>query len=115
MRTLEINKRLIYYAVRVGEKENDLGERKPIYSTPKPLRIRVDFTNTTAKIDAFGKTSDCKVKLISDRDLGFNLDAIFWIDTPVSASHDYVMADQPDKTINGVVYRLKETGVSYAD
>lgn len=115
MRALEINKRKIYYANRIGERENELGEKEPIYSPPEPINIRVDYTKTSAKIAMYGKTSDCATKLISDRDLGFNIDTIFWIDVPVASPHDYVMGDKPDKTINGVVYRLKEVGVAYAD
>lgn len=115
MRTLEINKRSIYYANRIGDKENELGEKQPVYSSPQSISIRVDYTKTTAKVAMYGRTSDCTVKLISDRDLGFNLDTIFWIDAPVALPHDYIMGDKPDKTVNGVVYRLKEVGVAYAD
>lgn len=115
MRALEINKRKIYYADRIGNRENELGEREPIYSSPEVITIRVDYTETSAKIAMYGKTSDCTVKLISDKDLGFNFDTVFWIDVPTTSPHDYVMGDKPDKTINGVVYRLKEVGVAYAD
>ena len=115
MRALEINKRTIYYAERVSESENDLGEVCPVYSEPKPLKIRVDYTGTSAKATAYGIASDCKVKLIADRDLGFSLNTVFWVDAPLSAPRDYVMGDKPDLTVNGVVYRLREAGVSHAD
>lgn len=115
MRALEINKRTIHYAERVSESENDLGEVCPVYSEPKSLKIRVDYTGTSAKPTAYGIAPDCKVKLIADRDLGFSLNTVFWIDAPLSTPHDYVMGDKPDLTVNGVVYRLREVGVSHAD
>lgn len=115
MRALEINKRTIHYAERVSETENDLGETRPVYSEPKPLRIRVDYTSTTAMATAYGIASDRKVKLIADRDLGFSLNTVFWVDAPLSAPHDYAMDGKPDLTVNGVVYHLREIGISHAN
>lgn len=115
MRALEINKRLVYYAERTGETESDIGEIRPVYSEPLPLRIVVQCTKSAGEIAAFGKASECAVKLISDKPLGITPDAVFWIDTPTSEPHDYVMAGKPVRTVNGCVYRLKEAEVAYAD
>lgn len=115
MRALEINKRTIYYADPVTEKENDLGEIEPLYSFPRRVKVRVQYTKTTQKAEPFGQNPLCDARLISPGDLGFTSKTVFWIDSETSAPHDYVMAGKPVRTVNGVVYPLREVAIGYAD
>lgn len=116
MRSLEINKRKIFYAQQIGTEEvGDYDEAKPIHGEPQSLDIKVEYVDSSISIAGYGKTSNCDVKLTTSKtSYPFDENTVFWIDVPTSAPHDYVMADLPKKSINGSVYYLKQVGVSNA-
>jgi len=115
VRSLEINKRQIFYAQRVGtESVGDYGEARPVYSEPEPARMTVEYTDSSVLVAEYGKTSDCDVKLITaETDYPFDENTVFWIDAPTDAPHDYVMAKLPQRSLNGTVYSLRSAGVFY--
>lgn len=116
MRTLEINKRKIFYAQRIGTEEvGDYDEAKPIYGEPQSIYIKVEYLNSSVYISEYGKTADCDVKLVTSKtSYPFDENTVFWIDSPISAPPDYVMEKLPKKSINGSLYYLKQAGVSNA-
>lgn len=116
MRSLEINKRKIFYAQQVGTEEvGEYDETKAIYSDPQSLDIKVEYVNSSVSIVEYGRVVKCDVKLSTSKtSYPFNDKTVFWIDTPTSNPHDYVMAEVPKKSINGVVYYLKKVEVSNA-
>ena len=116
MRTLEINKRKIFYALRIGtEKFGDYDEAKPVYGEPQSIYIKVEYLNSSVYISEYGKTADCDVKLVTSKtSYPFDENTVFWIDSPISDPPDYVMEKLPKKSINGSLYYLKRAGVSNA-
>lgn len=116
MRSLEINKRKIFYAQQIGAEEVDeYDEAKAIYSEPQPLDIKVEYVNSSVSITEYGRVVTCDVKLLtSNTSYPFDDKTVFWIDTSTSNPHDYVMAEVPKKSINGTVYYLKRVEVSHA-
>lgn len=116
MRSLEINKREIYYAQRIGSIESGAyGEITPVYSEPKAIRIRVVYVDSSIYIAEYHKNSECDVKLITENtSYPFDENTVFWIDASVSFPHDYIMSQMPNKSLNGTVYYLKKVEVSDA-
>lgn len=115
MRALEINKRTVYYANPIAEEENALGEVTPRYSLPRPVRIRVQYLKTTQAVAQYGQDPRCSAKLIASEDFGFTPGTVFWIDAGTTEPYDYAMSGKPIRTINGVVYPLREAVIGYAD
>lgn len=116
MRSLEINKRDIFYAQPIRTEEvGDFDETKTIYGIPEKVSIKVEYVNSSVSITEYNKDSQCDVKLTTSKiTLPFDETTRFWIDVPTSDPHDYVLAKLPQKSINGTVYRLKKVGVSHA-
>lgn len=116
MRSLEINKRSIFFALQIGtEKVGVYNEVKPVYGEPQALDIKVEYVSSSVSVAEYGKSIKCNVKLCtSNTSYPFDKNTVFWIDVPVESPHDYVMAEKPKKSVNGTVYYLKKVEVSHA-
>ena len=114
MRTLRINKRKIYYAERIFPDEtNEYGEVKPRYGNQKKCKINVQYRNPNLSVREFGLKGDCDAVMIADLSMvPFKENTVFWIDNKPTEPYDYVMTELPNKTINGVVYRIRKVNVS---
>lgn len=113
MRSLEINKRTIYYAEKTAEQENDLGERIPTYSQAVPALVHVQDLRNTVRIASTDKVLDYEVKLIASKAMPFTENTVFWIDRATSEPHDFVMKELPLCPLNDFVYRLKAVDVAH--
>ena len=117
MRCLSRNRRKIHYALCIGfESVGEYQETKPIYGAPAELHINTGNRTGRIYIDAYGKRVECDRKLVtSRRDLPFDENTVFWIDTEdTSKPHDYVMARPAAVGLNGATYYLRRVEISHA-
>lgn len=119
MRSLEKNKRTVYYANLVSQNliENgdgfDTGEKSNIYSKPKPIKINVSASKGNIHHQPFGASDDYDRVLSScELTLPFNENTVFWIDNQdITKAHDYCVSAIADSQ-NSVLYAVKKVDVS---
>ncbi len=140
MRTLERNKRLIYYALYESseplydEYGNETGEYRDRYSYPVPLRINVSGARGSSVIRQFGEIENYdKTMVTDDVNCPINENTILWIDefptrwidlenetwekladenwlNLALGTHDYVV-QKVSKTLNGIQYAVRKVKV----
>ena len=117
MRTLDINKRTIFYALRIGTEENSIGEIKNIYSRPIPFKCVVTSASTSGLLSSGSNIIDLGMdtyqglKLITScMNLPWDDFTLFWIDRKPTEEHDYVMGKPPARRINNISYFIEKRG-----
>lgn len=141
MRTLQRNKRTLYYALYQGMTDvtdddgNYTGEHRATYSTPVEARMNISGGRGQAQIEMFGIDNPFTRTVVTD-DLAtpFKTDTIWWIDkipggsaiageamagyavagNNAAVAHDY-RCTGISRTINQVVIALAEVDVSHAN
>lgn len=118
MRSLNRNKRLVYYALRTGESYNkdeygnETGESTPVYSTPVALHCNVSAAQGEVAVQAFGGfTGYSRTISVADVNCPISEDSIIWFGVPATGPHNYVVVSKADSK-NGVLYALQEVTVT---
>ncbi len=118
MRTLNRNKRRIYYALRSGEVANldeygnETGETTPIYGRAVELKCNVSAATGVDAVQAFGSfTNYTRTMCVSDPNCPIDENAIVWFGSTPSESHNYIVVRKADSK-NGVLYALREVTVA---
>jgi hypothetical protein len=117
MRTLERNKRTIYYALRIGENKNkdengfETGETTPVYSKPIVLRCNVSAAMGAEAVEAFGGiTGYTRTMCVADTHCPINEDSVIWFGIPATEPYNYIVLRKADSK-NGIIYALQEVSV----
>jgi hypothetical protein len=118
MRSLEINKVLIYYANPLppqpiyDEWGNETGEMEYKYDTPKPLKINVSPAKGELAIRQFGESEDYdKVMVTHLKNIDITNETVLWVDNlNTSEPHDYIVK-KIAKSLNGTSYAIRKVKV----
>lgn len=118
MRTLNRNKRQIYYALRTGEVGiideygNETGEVSPAYGPTVELKCNVSAATGTDAVQAFGSfTNYSRTMCVSDMDCPIDEDTVVWFGVPLTEPHNYIVVRKADSK-NGILYALREVTVA---
>ena len=120
MRTLNRNKRKIYYALLVGEVDgkdeygNETGEPVPVYGEAVELRCNVSAATGADAVQAFGSfTNYSRTMCVADPNCPIDEKTIVWFgrDPSDSAPHNYIVTRKADSK-NGTLYALREVTVT---
>lgn len=119
MRTLEINKRTIYYANPLppvpilDENGFETGELEYGFTEPKALRIHVSPAKGKASIEMFGEIENYdKTMVTCDKKLDIQEGTILWVDNlDTSCPEDYVV-EAVGEGINEVMYAIRKVKVN---
>ena len=118
MRNLNRNKRLIYYALRLGdsvnvdEYGNETGETTPTYGEPTALRCNVSAATGEEAVQAFGSfTGYSRTMCVADNDCPLKEDSVVWFDARPDKPHNYIVVRKADSK-NGILYALQEVTIS---
>lgn len=118
MRSLNRNKRTIYYALREGdvanidEYGNETGELTPIYGAATPLMCNVSAASGTEAVQAFGNfTGYARTIYVSDNYCPIDEHSIVWFGVTPPDPHNYVVVRKADGK-NGILYALQEVTVT---
>ena len=118
MRSVERNKKTIYYALRTGSKENIdeygnvTGTFTEEYSEPVKLRINVGVPKGTIDLEQFGLASQYTMLLTTtDMRCPIAEDSVLWIGIDPSLPYNYVVV-KIAPMINQLVIQVKEVHVS---
>ena len=140
MRTLQRNKRFVYYALYNGvteEVDNDgnyTGEHVVSYASPVKTKMNVSGAKGKAEVEMFGIENPFTYVLVTDDiETPFDTDTIWWINTSpnsavvgvavagvavcgekTSSPHDF-RCTRVARTINGVAIALAEVDVSHGN
>ena len=122
MRTLQRNKRTIYYALYNGVQEvvdsdgNYTGEQEVSYGEVQTAKMNVSGGRGQAEIELFGVDNPFTRSAVTD-DLTtpFNTDTIFWFEAdPLVDPHNY-RCTGVSRTINQVVIALAELDINHEE
>lgn len=112
MRTLERNKRPLYYALYMGEVENRdanghlTSERTPTYGTITKLDCNVSASAGSDIVEAFGGfTNYTRTITVADINCPINENSRVWFGIPTSDDHNYIVTKKADSK-NGILYAL---------
>lgn len=118
MRNLNRNKRLIYYALRTGEKAdvdeygNETGESTPTYGEKQALMCNVSAATGTEAVQAFGSfTGYNRTMVIADNSCPIEEDSIVWFGIEPTDRYNYIVVRKADSK-NGILYALQEVTIS---
>lgn len=119
MRSLEKNKRLIYYANPeapseiIDEDGNYTGEKEYSYGAVTAIRLNVSASKGNIHSAPFGDVEDYdRVISITDEPITVTGSTLFWIDTlDASAMYDYTVKAIAD-SLNGKLVAVKKEKVS---
>lgn len=117
MRTLERNKRPLYYALYLGEVENVdanghlTSERTPTYGTKTKLDCNVSASAGSDIVEAFGGfTNYTRTITVADTDCPMDENSIVWFGVSIDQPHNYIVTKKADSK-NGILYALLEVKV----
>ena len=117
MRSLNRNKRKIYYARYVGdvpirdEYDNETGETSPVYGDPVELRCNVSAASGVEAVSAFGSfTGYSRVVCVADANCPLDEESIVWFGVSTEEPHNYIVTRKADSK-NGILYALQEVTV----
>ena len=119
MRSLNKNKRLIYYALRTGDEAvideygNETGESVPTYGKATALKCNVSATSGEDAVQVFGSfTNYTRIMCVADNNCPISEDSVIWFGiTPEGDKpHNYIVTRKADSK-NGVLYALQEVTV----
>ena len=118
MRTLNRNKRQIYYALRTGEEEsldeygNETGDPKPVYGEAVELKCNVSAATGDDAVQVFGSfTNYSRTLCVSDSNCPIDENTIVWFGREPSEPHNYIVTCKADSK-NGILYALREVTVT---
>lgn len=118
MRNLNRNKRLIYYALRVGETKNtdeygnESGEITPVYGECVALMANVSAASGEDATQAFGSfTNYARTLCVADPNCPIKEDSAVWFGVEPDKPHNYIVARKADSK-NGILYALQEVTVT---
>ena len=118
MRSLNRNKRQIYYSLRNGEVANideygnETGELTPVYGAATPLLCNVSAATGEDAVRAFGNfTGYVRTMFIADNNCPIDENTIVWFGAAPPDPHNYIVVRKADAK-NGVLYALQEVTVT---
>lgn len=118
MRTLNRNKRQIYYALYTGEVNsvdeygNETGEPVPVYGEAVELRCNVSAATGADAVQAFGNfTNYGRTMCVSDPHCPIDEKTIIWFGIAPSEPYNYIVTRKADSK-NGILYALREVTVT---
>lgn len=119
MRSLDKNKRLIYYANPetpaeiIDDDGNYTGEKEYLYGAVTAIRLNVSASKGNIHSTPFGDIEDYdRVISITDENITVQQGTLFWIDTlDASAMYDYEVKAIAD-SLNGTLVAVKKVNVS---
>ena len=118
MRSLNRNKRQIYYALHVDdvanvdEYGNETSETTPVYGDPVPLMANVSGATGSEAAEAFGSfTNYTRTMCVADPNCPIDEKAIVWFGVDQYGPHNYIVTRKADSK-NGVLYALREVSVT---
>jgi hypothetical protein len=118
MRTLNRNKRRIYYALyakdepNYDEYGNETGEPTPVYEPAIELKCNVSAAVGADVAEAFGNlTSYSRTICVSSANCPIDEKTIVWFDRDPSEPHNYIVVRKADSK-NGILYALREVTVT---
>lgn len=117
MRGLNRNKRLIHYALYIGETEvidsngYETGEVAPTYGDIAELRCNISVASGEDVVQAFGSfTNYSRVICVADTACPIAEQTVVWFGVPTDEPYNYVVTRKADSK-NGVLYALQEVKV----
>ncbi len=117
MRSLNRNKRQIYYALHtkdepiLDEYGNETGESNPIYGEINELRCNVSAASGEDAVQAFGSfTNYTRALCVSDNNCPLTEQSIVWFGIATTEPYNYIVTRKADSK-NGIMYALKEVKV----
>lgn len=117
MRTLNRNKRMIYYALRTGENANvdeygnETSESTPTYGEVKALACNVSAATGAEAVQAFGSfTGYNRTLCVADKECPIDEKTIVWFGIEPTGPHNYIVVLKADSK-NGILYALQEVAV----
>ena len=119
MRTLEINKQPMWYALLTGKSEiidehgNHTGVFRPEYSAPVLYPVNMSQSRGTADLEQFGITADYdRTFVTTDMDCPIKEDSIIWFGAnPETDPHNYIVY-QIANSLNSITYAIRGVDVS---
>ena len=118
MRSLNRNKRKIYYALRTGDKTNvddygnETGERTPTYGEQIALRVNISAATGEEAVQAFGSfTGYTRTMFVADNLCPIDEDSILWFGVEPDAPNNYLVVRKADSK-NGILYALQEVTIT---
>lgn len=119
MRTLNRNKRSIYYALRTGEVDesvdeygNETGEPVPVYGDAVELKCNVSATTGADVVQAFGNfTNYSRTMCVADPSCPIDENSIVWFGREITEPYNYIVVRKADSK-NGILYALREVSVT---
>lgn len=118
MRSLNRNKRKIFYAVYVKDEPifdeygNETGETTPVYGDPVELLCNVSAASGEDAVAAFGSfTSYNRTLCVADTGCPLDEKSIVWFGVSTNEPHNYIVTRKADSK-NAIMYALQEVKVS---
>lgn len=118
MRSLNRNKRKIYYALMTGhtanmdEYGNETGERTPNYGEITALMCNVSAATGQEAVEAFGSfTGYSRTMFVADSACPIEEDSVLWFGVEPTEPHNYIVVRKADSK-NGILYALQEVTVT---
>lgn len=117
MRSLNRNKRSLFYALRVDETPNvdeygnETGETTPVYGAITELQCNVSSASGEEIVQAFGSfTNYTRSVCVADVNCPIAEDSIVWFGVEPTGPNNYIVTLKADSK-NGILYALKEVVV----
>lgn len=117
MRSLEKNKRQIYYALYekdepiLDEYGNETGESSPAYGEITEMRCNISGASGEEAVQAFGSfTNYSRAICVADNNCPLAEQAIVWFGVSTTEPYNYIVTRKADSK-NGILYALKEVKV----
>ena len=118
MRSLNRNKRSIYYALCTGETANvdeygnETGESTPTYGETTALRVNISAASGEEAVQAFGSfTGYARTMCVADNNCPIEEDSIIWFGIEPTEPYNYIVVRKADSK-NGILYALQEVTVT---
>ena len=117
MRSLERNKRTLYYALYSGKTERVVdgvytGEYVETYTDPVEMKANVSAARGNADDEVFGTNTEySRTMVTTDMDCPIDVGSIVWFGVPTSGKHNYKVVCKAD-SINSISYALQEVKLS---
>jgi hypothetical protein len=118
MRSLNKNKRGIYYALYIGETPildeygNETGESDPTYGDMIELRCNVSGASGEEAVQAFGSFPNySRVICVADNNCPIEEQTVVWFGVAPTEPYNYIVTRKADSK-NGILYALQEVKVS---
>lgn len=118
MRSLNRNKRRIYYALKVDETANkdeygnETGEVTPVYGDAVALDVNISAATGEEAVQSFGSfTGYSRTMCIADNACPIAEDSIVWFGIEPTEPHNYIVVRKADSK-NGTLFALREVTVA---